>query len=279
MKRLGHWLTVLALTLGGTTGCAVEQEPAAAQQAAESREITVLDGELGGSYDFAVAPMTTNSAPDDYAKVVRFSVKAGETFAAVMRRSHGEEVDAYLRLYADDPDHALATSDYDQALIPMGVEEDAVIVHTAEQDGELLLFAADRELAHSGGFQLDLMPIAGPAPTDLTITHAGLRHLRELLAGDEPEIEELAAMGAVSEGSDGLLQKHPLAVESLADRAALIGFVARHNDVRGELFRSFAREDFDTVDETLAAQVGLVCGSLWSALRSPEHNLRRAGVE
>jgi hypothetical protein len=274
MRVWARCLVAAALALSSAAGCSAEQQPPAAQQVAESREITVVEAQLDGSYDISVAPMTTTAAPDDYAEVLRFSVTAGETFAAVMRRSDDSEVDAYLRLYADDPDHALATSDYDQALLPMAVEPDAVIVHTAEADGELLLFAADRELSHHGRFQIDLLRIEGPAPVDLSVTHAGLRHVRELLAADEPELAELLELGAVSEAADGLLDKHPLAITSLAERAALNGFVARHNDVRATLFSEFARADNDQVDETVASHVGIVCGSLWSALRSPEHVLR-----
>jgi len=120
----------------------------------------------------------------------------------------------------------------------------------------------------------DIALDVAPTALDMTVTDPALRALNDVLRNDEPQLAVYVAIGALTEGPDGFVVKHPTALSSLEERAELNGFAARINDVRGELYWAFGRANGAEGDEAVEAQVGGICGALWSALRSEQHGLR-----
>lgn len=243
------------------------------------------EAELGGSYRFQVTPKQGDAVTPDNAKVLRFVVPAGQAFAASMRRTDSSELDAALILYevvggADS--ERVADSLYAQALLPMAVEEDGALARTAPADSTYLLYASDLDLAVLGSFQVDLvaldLPPAEPAVADawarldLSVTDPALRAYAAELRSDEAQLGEYLALGAVSEGEDGLLVAHEDVLDTLKDRHDLRLFTNRLNELRSLLFGAYAAT-VDSEESLLIRRIGMSCGGVWSALRTAEHAL------
>ncbi|MBW2522762.1 MAG: hypothetical protein JRI23_01240 [Deltaproteobacteria bacterium] len=244
---------------------------------------TIDEARLGGSYRYQVAAKQGGDVTPAHAKILRFEATAGQAFAAVMRRTDATELDAALLLYAADGTadaQRVRSSLYEQALVPMGVAQDAVIVYEAPTTKTYLLYASDRELAVSGAFQVDLVDLGlAPAePTvvdawsdlDLSVTHAGLRAYSGLLRDREPEMVDYVTRGALEEGADGYLVAHEDNVDSLAERAELRQFVTVIDDTRARLFESYG-ETVSSENPLLIDRIGQAAGGVWSALRSADH--------
>jgi hypothetical protein len=158
----------------------------------------------------------------------------------------------------------------------MATESDAVVVHTSEVEQDFLLFASDLEIETDGSFQIDViaLDVELSRELDLSLTSAATRTLTKWLRDDEPHIQYLLDLGAVSEGDDGLLDKHPLAIPSLRERAELNGFVSGVNERRQSLYSYLVSSNLEAELPALEAEVGSLCGKLWEALRSDVHALR-----
>lgn len=249
------------------SGCAVEPaEPAVATENVTA--LSVLSANLGDSLDLTVEARLGKKTSDRHAKIVRFQVEAGQSFAIVMRATGEALVDPYVALYQDaGGGHKLADS-AEQRLLPMARLVDAVIVHTAEAEQELLLFAADHQLAASGSFQLDLIPLHGSAAVDWHARDHGQEVFAQLLREDEAELERFRGLGATLEQPTGLLEADITKV-GLSERTSLRGFVERQNDQRTELFARLGNGNAE-----LAASAGATLADLWAQARSQRHDLR-----
>lgn len=245
-----------------------------AQEVGNADERTVIAATVGSSYDLEVLAQAGDLSDRNY-KALRVELEAGQTVAAIMRRSDDSDLDAYLALYLEPERDARAKSVDEQALVPMAASTDAVIVWYAERAASYVLFAADRDLDTSAAFQIDLVEVpAMTEPLALHVTNAGLRALRDDLHSAEPEVARLIGLGALEEGAAGLLVTHPAALPALAERAELQRLAARVNVTRETLFEELVRANSSADDGPLATSIGALCGTLWRELRGPEHALR-----
>jgi hypothetical protein len=263
----------VALALGITTGCSVEQDAPAASVVDEATEIRVLEATLGGSYDLHVEPSHGEHGPETQA-VLRFPVTPGQPFAAIMRRQDDGPLDAWLALYVDG--HRVAVSDWDQGMVPMADESDAIVIHTTAEATEVMLVAGDIDLAAQADFQVDLVALAAPATEGLAFhqTSPATRALTAELRALEPELQNYLDAAMASEDVGGQLVAHPKAAPSLKDRVALNGFVARQNDLRDSLFHHLVNTVAGVEDPALEPVMAAVCGATWTALRGDVHRLR-----
>jgi hypothetical protein len=191
-------------------------------------------------------------------------VAAGDTFATVMRVADDGELDSYLALYPGDRGDRVAESDYDQAVLPMARESDAVILHRADVDGSFLVFAADLELSATGRFQIDLVRLDGDGGSaTLTETNPGMRAVMEHLRELEPALDDALAAGKLVEGDDGYVEVALVDIP-LRERADMNRLAAGVNEAREILFEMLA--EHDATPE--------LCTELWQELRSDTHRLR-----
>lgn len=265
----------LTLALGAVVGCASE-EPDPGSVVDEATDHPVIAAEIGGSYDLHVEPRAV-AGEHGALVVLAFPVTAGQPFAAVMRRTDQGALDPWLALYVGG--ERVAVSDWDQAVVPMAAEDDAVIVYTPQEEGELFVVASDLDMKARGDFQLDLVALEAPA-TEMAfhLTNPATRALTDVLRDREPQTLAYLEPGMVSEGADGLLISHPLEAPSLKERAALQGFVAAVNEERAQLFEEIVRAN-EAGEPSVElsgepGEAGAVCGALWDGLRSETHQLR-----
>lgn len=246
---------------------------------------TVVEAALGGSYRFEVEAQRGDAVTSAQAKLLRFDVDPGQSFAAIMRVADSSPLDAALILYGEQGGNGAerrAASLYDQALVPMGAETDGAIVYTSPAAGTYLLYASDLELAVTGSFQIDLLALEldAPEPTvvdswadlDLSVTDAALRTFTARLRDHEPVLEGYVAQGVLEEGADGYLVRHEAELDTLAERAELRRLAAEVDDLRGLLFEQFAATASST-NPLLIERIGFASGAVWGGLRSGEHRL------
>ena len=231
--RRGAFAFALAALIGAT-GCAAE-EPAAQGADFAATEASVIEAELGDSYDLHVEPAAVVGQTAAL-RAVSFPITPTQPFAAVMRKTDDSALDPWLALYVDGD--RVAVSDWDQAVVPMAEESDAVIVYTPRRDGTAMVVAGDLDMRADADFQLDLVSLAGSPPTALPLheTSPGTRVMTDALRGREPQTQLFLDAGMVTEGAAGRLDEHPEKAPSLKDRAALRAFVTAVNDERGQLF-------------------------------------------
>lgn len=232
-----------------------------------------VDAEAGGSYRFSLARKAKGAEVGPaHARVLRFSVPAGQTFAAVLRRLDGSRVEAYLALFAEG--QRVATAQYGQGLLPMAGEDDEVVIYRAAEGGAFQLFAADQDFLADATVQVDLIPLSRAVGIDASVTNPAIRAWAAELRRYESELAPHFASGALREGEAGLLEADLTKVESLKERARLNGLLRALNEDRAALYAAFVEATLDG-ERNLALQtsVGNLCGELWTALRSAEHTL------
>lgn len=269
MHRVGLILAVFAAPLW--LGCS--DDDASAAQIGEASEAFEFPAELGGSYDFEVVRAKGNEVTPDHAKFLTFEVDGDASFAAVMRMRDEGSMDPYLALYPPQERERIAASEWQQAVVPMGREDDAVIIHRASKSGVHGLLAADRDLDADASFQIDLVALdVDVPPMDLSRTNPAVRAVNATLRKHEPAVRAYIDSGALSEGDDGLLIGNAKAVPSLKERAQFNALLAEVNDLRERLFEEHVRADNDSFDDPIDAdrvsQVGRTLGALWRALRA-----------
>ncbi len=264
MHRVGFLLAALAAPLW--LGCSEDVAPAA--QVGEVNESFEIPAELGGSYDFEVRRLVGDEeVSPEHAKLLAFEVDGGASFAAVMRMRREGSMDPYLALYPPNDRERIAVSEWQQAVVPMGREDDAVILHRAQASGDYRVLAADRDLDADAWFQVDLIALdVDVPPIDLSRTNPAVRAINGALRDHEPAVAKYIALGALIEGDDGLLIGNPKAVPSLKERAQFNALLANVNDLRAQLFEEHVRAA-GSDDPDAAAQVGITLGALWRALR------------
>jgi hypothetical protein len=261
---LSRSVLVMAL-LAAAPACTAEDETAASYEA-PATQWNVREASLGDSYDLEVAAKHGGEADNRHVVLLQFDATAGQRFAVVVRRADDSSFDAYLELHGESGE-ALATSKYDQAILPMAAESDAIIVHSATRDERFTVFVAELELAVDASIQVDLVPLDSAGAIDATLTAPGTRALCDALRADEAQLVDYMQTGTLSETGDGLLDVDLTGI-ALRERASLNGFVAKVNDVRQHLFSELARQD------AASSEHGPLCAELWSALRSDTHALR-----
>jgi len=259
-------LLAAATVVWGLGGCAVDSsEPATATE--DITSFSVLQAELGDSLDLSVERRIGGSTTDRHAKVIRFHVDAGQSFALVMRATGSEQVDAYLALYGEQVGGDRLSESVAQRVLPMATEDDALVVYTADDERDYLLFVADRYLEITGTFQLDLIPLPAAADVDWNAVDHGRAAYTDALRESDEELTSLLDQGAAVEQPTGLLEADVTNV-ALRDRTDVNGFVARQNERRTNLFNRFDGSP------DAAARVGETLAGVWAQLRSPEHALR-----
>jgi len=233
---------------------------------------TPIEVALGDSYAIDLETLTSGEATAANVAVFRFSVQAGQSFAVVMRRADGGSLHAYLSLH--DGDGRLTQSQFSQGMVPMAAEEDGLLIHTAQRDGELLLVAADREFEFTGTCQVDFLLLPNAPPIDMTTTGPGPRAYMEEMRRAEAELMSYHAAGTLEEGPDGLLVADLLATASLAERVQLQRFTKSVNSLRQDYFEYFVENAVgSSAVGSVAPSVGSFCGQVWRALRSADHRL------
>lgn len=232
-----------------------------------------VDAALGGSYRFTLARKAKGAEVGPaHARVLRFSVAAGQTFAAVLRRLDGSRVEAYLALFAEG--QRVATAKYGQGLLPMASEDDEVVIFRSAEGGSFQLFAADQDFEATATVQVDLIPLSRAVGIDASVTNPAIRAWAAELRNYEPELAAHFASGALREGEAGLLEADLEKVASLKDRARLNGLLRALNEDRAALYAAFVEATLDgEANLGLQTSVGNLCAELWTALRSDEHTL------
>ncbi len=139
--------------------------------------------EVGSEIQGALTADDGVGIEDDYRyDAYRFRATAGQRLEFTLR---AEAFDAYLAVYEDGLDEALATDDDG-----MGGGTDSRLRFTAEKDGEYLLHARTLSGLEGGDYTLTLTerPAAGPVPEPGTIALGQTRDGN--LADDDAETEE-----------------------------------------------------------------------------------------
>jgi hypothetical protein len=228
---------------------------------ADGDAVALLDAQPGESL-FGLSVEASND-PSQGMVVVRLHLRAGDSLVAAMR-AETSSLNPFLLLR--DRDGAIAMSER-QALLPMALEMDAVVAHTAASDQEVLLFATGGPNFETGGrFRLDLVGLGADPGTDLGVTHAGLRALQRELRRMEPDVIDLLELGVFAERADGLVEIVSAGFTELplAKRAWARNVEATVNYHRTFLFDEYARSgDAGASAEAVAA----AAAEVWAQAR------------
>lgn len=148
-KRTALTLLTIAIGACGVAGGVATAEDAdrlaaeVVHSGGKADDPRLVEAALGGSYSFELrrkAPGAETTAR--HVRVLRFTLEAGETVGAVLRRIDGGDLEAFIALYVDG--ERTLTSRGGQGLLPMARERDGALVFTAPRRLELLLFVAGR---------------------------------------------------------------------------------------------------------------------------------------
>jgi hypothetical protein len=232
---------------------------------ADGSGFPVLDAELGESLlDLVVSPAPAGAREIDELRdaivVIRLELAAGDAVVATMR-ADAPSLDAYLLVKG--PSKETLDSQDDQALLPMGLESDAVVAFTARQSGPHFLFATGGHDMETGGrFRVDLIQLSSPPVADLGLTNPRLRAYAGELRRREPEVQSYLAQSVLVEQADGMLGLDLERAKALplSEYSAVRQLQSGVNSLRSDYFAFFD----ETVDR---AAVGRQVAEVWAAAR------------
>lgn len=245
----------LVLSMLLLAACAGDTDPfdVGAGGKADEDGVAILDVELDSSlYDLEVRR--------DRLVVARVHLEAGESMVATMR-AQSAGLDSYLLVKT--PDNETVDASDLQALLPMALEDDAVVAYTAPTAGEVLVFAAGGAQLDTGGrFHLDVIGLSADPGARLSITHAGLRAVAAQLREREPRLIADLESAVLVERADGLVEiGEGFKDLPLSERAGARQREAAINELRSILFDELAG------DESTAARIGAAAAEVWAQLR------------
>ncbi len=276
-------VVLVSLLFAGALGCESEPEEADVIDdlvfgggGADGNTFPVTNAALGEVYSGQEVQSLPRGASDDREalatamKVYRFDVEAGQSFAIAMI-STTSSLDSYLLL--KDPDYETVRRGYDQAVLPMARETDAVVTYTAVQGGTFYVFATGgQDFTSAGVFDLHFIALDTNPGVDLGVTNASVRSVAASLREREPELTEMLTASCVIEGDDGLIAVNTdhCTELPLSERVEINRLIAAVNSDRGYLFEAFVLSADLDVTPTSTESVARACAQLWRVVRTSD---------
>ena len=226
----------------------------------DASHVDLSVGQLGPT-----EPLTRARLPE-VAKMFHLTVPAGKTVAMVARAAD-EKVDPYISVHIRHESSTIEASTH--ATLPMATDRDAMYVHTAKVDQELLVLVGGEQFRSAGTFRVDFISLEGPVYGNWNVTNAALRANVNRLREVEEDRFAFVDAGLIEEAENGLMVTGPEEKRlPMQDRARIRRFLGRINDLREALFGDIAKTDPDPATAaTHVDEIALACARIWSALR------------